>query len=107
MKVLFLDIKIFFANSDMLEAFYSYRDSNGQSLDVYKYPYEYDEKKVRNDPEFESNFKSALVRETPDFVFSFNFLPVVSKVCNKEGVKYVSWIYDNPHYTVYAKTAFV
>ncbi len=102
MKVLFLDIKIFFANSDMLEAFYSYRDSNGQSLDVYKYPYEYDEKKVRNDLEFESNFKYALVREAPDFVFSFNFLPVVSKVCNNEGVKYVSWIYDNPENLLYS-----
>ena len=32
----------------------------------------------------------------PDFVFSFNFLPVVSKVCSKEAVTYVSWIYDNP-----------
>ena len=29
MKVLVLDIKIFFANMDMLEAFEAYRDENG------------------------------------------------------------------------------
>ena len=96
MKVLYLDIKIFFANLDMLEAF------NDSNLDVVTYPYDYDEKKVRNDEEFEALFKNALNKEVPDFVFSFNFLPVVSKVCNKENVIYVSWIYDNPENLLYS-----
>jgi len=29
-------------------------------------------------------------------VFSVNFAPMVSMVCQREGVLYVSWIYDNP-----------
>ena len=102
MKVLFLDIKIFFANMDMLEAIENYRDSNGRKLEVVRYPYDYVESRVRNDEAFEKDFSSALKQNSPDFVFSFNFLPVVSKVCNKEGVLYVSWIYDNPENLLYS-----
>ena len=46
MKVLVLDIKIFFANMDMLEAFEAYRDENGQKLTVVKYAYDYVEKRL-------------------------------------------------------------
>ncbi|MBQ6588681.1 MAG: glycosyltransferase [Butyrivibrio sp.] len=102
MKVLFMDIKIFFANMDMLEAFESYRDDSGKALEIVKYPYDYDEKRVRNDEVFETDFQKALRENSPDFVFSFNFLPVISKVCNKEGVIYVSWIYDNPENLLYS-----
>ena len=102
MKVLFMDIKIFFANMDMLEAFESYRDDSGKALEIIKYPYDYDEKRVRNDEAFETDFQKALRENSPDFVFSFNFLPVISKVCNKEGVIYVSWIYDNPENLLYS-----
>ncbi|WP_026662611.1 CgeB family protein [Butyrivibrio proteoclasticus] len=102
MKVLFLDIKIFFANMDMLEAFESYRDSSGKPLEIIRYSYDYDEKRVRNDETFEDTFQKVLRDNTPDFVFSFNFLPVVSKVCNKEDITYVSWIYDNPENLLYS-----
>ena len=97
-----MDISIFFANRDMLEAFNSYRDNEGHSLKIIRYLYNYDEKKARNDPEFEEDFRKVLNREIPDFVFSFNFLPVISKVCNKEGIMYVSWIYDNPENLLYS-----
>ena len=102
MKVLFLDIKLFFANMDMLDAFENYQDESGNHLDIIKYPYDYDEKKVRNDEAFEADFQKKLREVTPDFVFSFNFLPVVSKVCSKEDVIYVSWIYDNPENLLYS-----
>ncbi|MCR5557393.1 MAG: DUF3880 domain-containing protein [Butyrivibrio sp.] len=102
MKVLVLDIKIFFANMDMLEAFEAYRDNNGEKLTIVKYAYNYEEKRVRNDEVFEADFQKKLREEIPDFVFSFNFLPVVSKVCSKEGIIYVSWIYDNPENLLYS-----
>ncbi len=102
MKVLFMDIKIFFSNMDMLEAFRSYRDEVGNPLEIVTYAYDYDEKKARNDEIFEADFLKMLQREAPDFVFSFNFLPVISKVCNKEGITYVSWIYDNPENLLYS-----
>ena len=31
-----------------------------------------------------------------DIVFSVNFAPIISKVCEEIGIKYVSWIYDSP-----------
>lgn len=36
-----------------------------------------------------------------DVVFSYDFLPLVSKVCREKGKKYISWIYDWPNYTVF------
>jgi len=101
MKVLHLNINTFFANMDMLEAFEQYRDSAGNPLDIVKYDYKYDPDKARNDPEFEEQFSADLKKHYPDFVFSFNFLPVISKVCNREGIVYVSWIYDNPEIFLY------
>lgn len=101
MKVLYLDIKTFFGNMDMLEAFEQYSTSNENSLEIIKYPYKYDPEKVRNDPDFEKHFLSDLKKYCPDFVFSFNFLPVISKVCNQENINYVSWIYDNPEIFLY------
>jgi spore maturation protein CgeB len=46
----------------------------------------------------------ALRRDVPDFVFSFNYFPLVSNVCKKENIKYVSWIYDSPYVMLYSYT---
>ncbi len=102
MKVLYLDISIFFANRDMLDALERYTDPNGNHLDIIRYKYDYSEAKVRNDSEFEEKFLRSIRDNSPDFVFSFNFLPVVSKVCKIDGVKYVSWVYDNPEIFLYS-----
>jgi spore maturation protein CgeB len=45
-----------------------------------------------------------LRRDVPDFVFSFNYFPLVSNVCKKEDIKYVSWIYDSPYVMLYSYT---
>lgn len=39
-----------------------------------------------------------------EFVFSFNYFPEISMVCNELGLKYVSWVYDSPHIAVYSYT---
>lgn len=39
-----------------------------------------------------------------DFIFSFNYFPEVSQCCQKLGLKYVSWVYDSPHISVYSFT---
>ena len=102
MKILYLDNSNFFANMDMLDAFEHYMDENGNKADVKRYIYDYDESKIRTDEEFETVFLKRLRQYNPDFVFSINFLPVVSKVCNIDGVPYVSWVYDNPELTLYS-----
>ncbi len=102
MRVLYLDITTFFANRDMLDALEHYTDEKGVGLEIIRYPYVYDEAKARSDPEFEKAFASGIRKHVPDFVFSFNFLPVVSKVCYQEGVIYVSWVYSNPEIFLYS-----
>ena len=47
---------------------------------------------------------SCIKKESPDFAFSFNYYPLVSKVCQKAGLKYVSWVYDNPQVALYHYT---
>ncbi len=102
MKILYLSIDSFFANYDMLKALENYTDEGGNKLEICKYDYVYEEAKVRNDADFEAKFERKLLDEAPDFVFSFTFLPVVSKVCNKAEVIYVSWVYDSPELFAYS-----
>lgn len=42
-------------------------------------------------------------RVKPQFVFSINFLPLVSKICNIYHVLYICWIYDSPELHLYSK----
>jgi len=37
-------------------------------------------------------------------VISFNYIPIISMICDVTKTKYYSWIYDCPHLTLYAKT---
>lgn len=39
-----------------------------------------------------------------DGVISFNYFPIISMVCDVAKIKYYSWVYDCPHFTLYAKT---
>ena len=35
-----------------------------------------------------------------DLIFSFDFFPNISELCQKYGIPYVSWVFDCPHYTL-------
>lgn len=41
-----------------------------------------------------------------EFIFSFNYFPVISRVCERMSykIKYVSWIFDSPHLNLYSET---
>ena len=45
-----------------------------------------------------------LKRGSYDFVFSFNYFPVISEICQQAGTKYLSWVYDSPYIHVYSYT---
>lgn len=48
-----------------------------------------------------------LYRQQPfDCIFSFNYFPVISTFCNQMKIKYLSWVYDSPHLTLFSKTVF-
>lgn len=55
----------------------------------------YNFRNINEDEFFEYRFGKELNKGF-DAVFSVNFFPLVAKCCNKAGIKYVSWSYDNP-----------
>lgn len=51
-----------------------------------------------------TNMEREIENNSYDFIFSYDFFPSVSELAKTYNVKYVSWIYDCPHYTLYAKS---
>ena len=104
-KILFMNWKSY-GNEDILDAFAHLGDlpdgKKGSIPEVILYSFQNTDK--RDDPVFEDRFSCDLKKESPDFVFSFNFYPLISKVCQKNGIKYVAWVYDNPHISLYSYT---
>lgn len=96
MKILFIEWASF-GNEDIKEAF----TAEGHSL--VRFPFS--NRDGRKDAEIEAELSAVLHRETPDIVFSFNFFPVISQVCKKESIRYISWIYDSPYVMLYSYTA--
>lgn len=95
MKLLFLDSPAF-AKEDMLDAF----RSCGIQCDLFLH----EDYKERQSTAFETAFFSALEKEAYDFVFSFNYLPILSRCCQTANIKYVSYVYDSPLVALYSCT---
>lgn len=41
-------------------------------------------------------------KEKVDCVFTVNYYPIISSVCHTVGILYYSWVFDSPHYTLFA-----
>ena len=100
MRILFLDWNSY-GNLDILSAANELK-SSGRDIQIELYPF--DNHIERDDKQFAERFKKDLQKKDPDFVMSFNFFPIVSGVCNEVGIKYVSWVYDNPAVNLYSFT---
>lgn len=96
MKILFMEWASF-GNQDIKDAFAA------EGHDVVCFPFS--NKDPRSDTEVAGALTTFLHRETPDVVFSFNYFPVISGVCKKENIRYISWIYDSPYVMLYSYTA--
>lgn len=59
---------------------------------------------LNKDKEFSLNFIQCLKQKEYDFVFSYNYFPVISNACNEMKIKYVCWVWDSPLLTLYSKT---
>lgn len=94
-KVLFMDWNCY-GGQDMKTALLTF----GINLSLFPFSPKTD----RNDTVFEEKLGSAIQSFSPDFVFSFDYFPVISKVCNAQEVVYVSWVYDNPLVSLYSYT---
>ncbi len=95
MKILFIEWASF-GNEDIKEAF----TAEGHSF----FCFPFSNRDGRRDTEIEKELTAALHKHTPDVVFSFNYFPVISNVCKKEDIKYISWIYDSPYVMLYSYT---
>lgn len=47
-------------------------------------------------------FAKKMEEEQPGLVFSINFLPIISKVCQIYTTLYISWLYDSPEIHLYS-----
>lgn len=59
------------------------------------------------DPEFEKIIENKLRETHYDMVFTVNYFALISNVCQKMGIKYVSWSCDNPLISMYHESIFI
>lgn len=85
-----------FGNEDMKEAF----QAEGHTLICFPFS----NKEGRHDETVESSLMEVLRHKSPDIAFSFNYFPLVSNVCKKADIPYISWIYDSPYVMLYSYT---
>lgn len=57
-------------------------------------------------PEFERVIEERIRGTHYDMVFTVNYFPLISNVCERTGVKYVSWTCDNPLISMYHESVF-
>lgn len=56
------------------------------------------------DAEFAIEFLQVLHSGQIQAVFSFDYYPLISMLCEMNRIPYLSWVYDCPLYTLYSKT---
>ena len=56
------------------------------------------------DPAFVKRFNSIINNGKPDIMFTVNYFPVISELCQANGIRYVSWCCDCPIGTMYHKS---
>lgn len=81
---------------DIIQAF------ENRKIEIVRVPFS--EKFGIQNKEYETNLKQFIEDESPDFLFSFGFHPLVSNVCDQCGQKYVAWVYQFPDFSLYSAT---
>ena len=68
--------------------------------------YQKEPRNYRQDPRFRSELRNYVKEEHIDLIFSSNYYPILSNVCNDIKIPYVSWCYDSPLVLTYSDTIF-
>ncbi len=89
LKILLYD----FLNSYIQHDLVYYLEKMGHQCNNIQYHEELDR---YNDEKFMAAMEKELKSSTYDLVLTTNFWPVVSKVCNRNDIKYISWFFDSP-----------
>ncbi len=58
------------------------------------------------DEEFAEKLKGIIRKDVYEFFFTVNYFPLISNVCQEEGLLYVCWSCDNPLISMYHKSVF-
>ncbi len=76
-----------------------------RGYDVCLFPF--DDRKKGEDMESQKKNLSELLSgaQSFDYVFSYNYFPEISDICNQKNTKYISWVYDSPYLNIYSYTA--
>lgn len=40
-----------------------------------------------------------------DYLFTLDFFPCIAEACNKLNIRYISWVWDSPHASLWSKTS--
>ncbi len=87
-----------FGSEDVKDAF----SAEGHELIRFLFPAQYG--RHNRDSETESRLLALFREEMPDVMFSLNYFPVISRVCQQEKIRYISWTYDCPCFLLYSAT---
>ncbi|MBD5524392.1 MAG: glycosyltransferase [Lachnospiraceae bacterium] len=60
-------------------------------------------KHYTRDMELAMEMIQAVHQVAAEAVVSFNYFPIISMICHTCGIPYYAWVYDCPHFTLYAK----
>ena len=95
MKILFLDSPSF-GKPDMISAFESYH------INIQLFNHEI--VRAYHCQEFDDFFDNLVASDCYNAVFSFNYYPAISNGCNRNGLKYLSFVYDSPLVALHSYT---
>ena len=95
MKMLFLDSPSF-GKLDLISAF----EQKGYEIQLFNHDNLHD---YRN-KDFDAYFDNLVCGKGYSFVFSLNYYPAISNGCNRNGLKYIAFVYDNPLVSLYSYT---
>lgn len=87
-----MKLLIYSWSSYLQQDIYAICREKGIEYDVF--PWEFEEK--NQDEKFEKWFYDSVNCTQYDAVLSVNYWPMLSKVAQKRGMKYIAWCYDNP-----------
>ncbi|NLL75902.1 MAG: glycosyltransferase [Clostridiales bacterium] len=76
----------------------------GYEVDFYPFPRKTEN--TRLNMELGEKIIRTIAGKNYDFVFSYNYFPVIAIACNACKVKYVSWTFDSPFIQLYSNTLF-
>ncbi len=84
------------SSKDITETFFTL----GHEVTVFKYPLD----NYLSDVSFSHALSLEIEKGKYDFIFTFNYFPVISDTAEAYFLKYACWVYDCPHFTLYSKS---